>query len=159
MGNISENKLNVVIAAADITIINNSISAIATKIPAGSLTPEQRASFLGMDVDNKIFVEDCINQIGISGAGIIPAFILPANLQNDLTGFEQMDVIEAALANLQQKVSDVKRIYADEAMTAANAVYKMFEMAAIAGVPNAQRAYEILKARYASQGPVKKDNP
>jgi hypothetical protein len=149
MSNITENRLNMTILAADITIINGAIATIAGKLPAGSLNEDQRKDMLSMDVDNKVFAEDCMNEIGISGTGIIPPFITPVNIQNDLTLFEQLDVIEAALLNLLQKVSDLKRITADEAMTLANAIYKMYEMANLAGVSGAKQAYDKLKARYA----------
>lgn len=152
MSNITENRLNTTILPADISIINNSIAAIAAKLPAGSLTPEQRITLLSMDVENKVFVEDCINEIGISGNGIIPPFITAANIQNDVTLFEQLDIIDAGLQNLVQKVSDLKRIAADEAMTASNAIYKVYEMANEAGIAGAKQGYDKLKARYARQG-------
>ncbi len=151
MGNMTENRLNTTIIAADMTIINSSIAAIAAKLPTGSLDENQRDTMLGMDVENKVFAEDAMNEIGISGTGIIPPFINATFMQNDLTLFEQLDVIEAALLNLLQKVSDLKRITADEAMTAANAIYKIYEMANLAGIPGAKQGYEKLKARYARQ--------
>ncbi len=85
MSNLTENKLNTVIVAADLTIINTSIATITSKLPAGSLTDEQRLSLKSIDVANKVFVEDVITEIGVSGAGIIPAFINPTFIQNDLT--------------------------------------------------------------------------
>jgi hypothetical protein len=160
MSNITENRLNATILPADITIINTSITAIAAKLPAGSLTPEQRKSLLSLDVENKVFVEDCINEMAISGTGIVPPFISAANIQNDLSLFEQLDIVEANLENLLQKVSDLKRIAADEAMSASNTVYKAYEMANEAGIANAKQGYDKLKARYARQGqnpPI--DNP
>jgi hypothetical protein len=157
MGNISENKINNVIAPADITLIKTSIDAIAAKIPVATLTPEQRSSLLSMDVENKVFVEDCINEIAISGTGIIPAFISGTAIQNDLNLFEQLDVVEAQLENLLQKIKDAKRLAADEAMTVANAIYKTYEMGAMAGVAGAQQAFDKLKARYAKQNTSKPD--
>jgi hypothetical protein len=151
MSNISENKINTVIVAADMTIIKTSIDTVATKVPITTLTPDQRSTLLSMDVDNKVFAEDCITEIAISGTGIIPAFISGAAIQNDITLFEQCDVVEAQLENVIQKVRDVKRLAADEAMTVANAIYKIYEMAALAGVHGAQQAYDKLKARYAKQ--------
>jgi hypothetical protein len=151
MSNISENKINTVIAPADITIIKTNIDAIATKVPTTTLTPEQRSKLLSMDVDNKVFVEDCINEIAISGTGIIPAFISATSIQNDLNLFEQLDVVEAQLLNVLQKVNDAKRLASDEAMTVANAIYKIYEMGAMAGVAGAQQAYDKLKVRYTKQ--------
>ena len=42
MSNLTENRLNVTLAAADITAINTAIAAITAKLPAGSLDEEQR---------------------------------------------------------------------------------------------------------------------
>jgi hypothetical protein len=151
MSNVTENKINTTILAADMTAIKVAIDTVAAKIPAGTLTPDQRSTFLSMDVDNKVFVEDCINEVAISGTGIIPAFINSVSLQNDLTLFEQMDIVEANLNNLLQKVKDVKRICADEAMSSSNAIYKIYEMAAVGGVNGAQQAYDKLKVRYDRQ--------
>jgi hypothetical protein len=151
MGNISENKLNTTISAADLTIINTSITTIASKLPAGTLTDEQRANLKAINVDNKIFVEDVINQIGLNGAGILPAFINQAFIQNDYTLYEQLDVIDSALSNLSRRVSDLKRICGDESYTGSLAVYRIFDGANAAGVPNAKEAYEKLKVRFDAQ--------
>jgi hypothetical protein len=151
MGNISENKLNTIIAAADLTLINTSIAAIASKLPTGTLTDEQRSNLKAINVDNKVFVEDVINQIGVNGAGILPAFINQSFIQNDLTLFEQLDVVDAALMSLSRRVSDLKRICGDESYTGALAVYRIFDAANTAGVPNAKEAYEKLKVRFDAQ--------
>ncbi len=152
MGNITENKLNAVIVAADITAINTSINTIATKLPVGSLTDEQRTALKSIDIGNKIFVEDALIELVASGAGIVPAFINQAFIQNDLTLFEQLDAIEASVLNIQQRITDLKRISGDEAYTAALAVYRIFDGANVAGVPNAKQAYERLKVRFDAQG-------
>ena len=78
--------------------------------------------------------------------------IRAVNLQNDITLFEQMDNVEAQLLNAVQAVSDAKRIAAHEAMTAANAIYKMYEMANFAGIANAKQGYDKLKERFKNNG-------
>lgn len=152
MSNLTENKLNTVIVAADLTIINTSIATITTKLPAGSLTDEQRLSLKSIDVANKVFVEDVITEIGVSGAGIIPAFINPVFIQNDLTLFNQLDAVEASLLNLLQKISDLKRISGDEAYSMSLSAYKIFDAANQAGIPGAKQAYDKLKVRFDAQG-------
>ncbi|MES2545288.1 MAG: hypothetical protein V4548_10410 [Bacteroidota bacterium] len=152
MGNITENKLNAIILAADITAINTTITTIASKLPVGSLTDEQRTALKSIDVSNKIFVEDVLIELTASGTGIIPTFINQAFIQNDLSLYEQLDTIEASLLNVQQRITDLKRISGDEAYTAALAVYRIFDGANQAGVPNAKQAYERLKARFDAQG-------
>ena len=47
MSNITENRLNTVLAAADIAAINTAITAITTKLPAGSLDDDQRHVQIG----------------------------------------------------------------------------------------------------------------
>ena len=153
MGNITENKINVTLTAVQMTTIATAVNSIAAIIPEATLTEEQRQTKLSMDVDNKILVEDTITEVGISGAGIIPPFILIGSVKNDLDVFEQLDVIDAMVDNLSQKIKDAKRTAADEAMTAANAIYKLYEMAALVGIPGAQQGYDKLKARYKKQGP------
>jgi hypothetical protein len=151
MGNITENRLNAVIAAADLTTINTSIATISSKLPTASLTEDQRELLKAIDADNKIFVEDVLIEMGISGSGILPAFINQTFISNDLSLFEQLDTLEAAVANLARKIADLKRIAGDEAYTAALAVYKIYDGANRAGVPGAKQAYDKLKVRFNSQ--------
>jgi len=152
MSNLTENKLNTVMAAADITAINTSIAAIASKLPAGSLTDDQRSSLKAIDVANKAFVEDVITEINVSGAGIIPAFINPTFIQTDLTLFTQLDGVEASLLSLLQKISDLKRISGDESYSMALSAYKIFDAANQSGISGAKQAYDKLKVRFDAQG-------
>jgi len=153
MGNITENKLNTVISAADLTSINTSISGIKTKIPGGgSLTDEQRGSMKSIDVENKVFVEDVITETNLNGAGIIPSYVVVNNVVTDITFFEQLDTIESDLSTVLQRISDLKRIAGDEAYTAALVIYKLFESANNAGINTAKQSYEKLKLRFENQG-------
>lgn len=152
MGNITENRLNSIISAADLTSITTSIGSIDTKIPKGSLTDDQRGSLKAIDVDNKIFVEDVVTEMTVNGAGIIPPYVVTANIQTDITLFDQLDTIESALNMLKQRVSDLKRICGDEAYTGALVGYKLFESASNAGMNVAKQSYEKLKERFNNQG-------
>jgi len=152
MGNITENRLNATIVAADITAINTSIATISSKLPVKTLDEEQRSSFKAIDVNNKVFVEDVISELAVSGAGIVPAFINPTFIQNDLSLFQQIDVIEAALSNLLQKTADLKRIAGHEAYATALTVYKIYDAANQAGIDGAKQGYDKLKTRFEAQG-------
>ena len=151
MSNLTENKLNTIIDVADLATIATSITTITSKLPAGSLTEEQREALKSIDVNNKVFVEDVIIELGISATGIIPVFITPAYIQTDLTLFEQLDGIEANLENLLQKIADLKRIAGDEAYSMALASYKIYDSANQGGIPGAKQAYDKLKVRFDSQ--------
>ncbi len=158
MSNLTENKLNLTLSAADITAINTSVAAITAKLPAGSLDEEQRKSYMAIDVANKVFSEDVVTEMNISGTGILPPFLNATFIQNDLTLFEQLDGVEANLQNLLQKIADLKRIAGHEAYGMATAVYKIYTAANFAGIPGAKQAYDKLKARYDAQGRPKDTN-
>lgn len=152
MSNLTQNRLNTTLTPAAVTAINASITAIGTQLPAGSLTDEERTSFRAIDVNNKIFVEDTITEMGISGAGIIPPFLNSTIIQTDLTLFGQLDSIESNLTNLLRRVSDLKRICGSEGYDNGLAVYRIYEAAAMAGIPGAKESYEKLKQRFDGQG-------
>jgi len=152
MSNLTENKLNVVLTAADVTAINTNVNTINAKLPIGSLNEDQRANYKAIDVGNKVFSEDVVTELAISGAGIMPAFINGAFIQTDLSFFEQMDALEANLMNTVQRVRDLKRIAGHEAYSMSLAVYKIYECANAAGIPGAKQAYDKLKARFDAQG-------
>jgi hypothetical protein len=151
MSNLTQNRLNSILVAADITAINTSITTITSKLPTASLTDDQRSRLNAIDVDNKAFVEDAINEINSNGAGIIPPFIDPVLIQNDLTLFSQLDAIESNVENLLQKISDLKRIAGDEAYGMSLAAYRIFDAANTSGIPGAKQAYDKLKLRFDSQ--------
>ena len=160
MANLTQNRLNVTLTPATVTAITTAIAGVAAQLPAGSLTDEERGSFRAIDVNNKIFVEDVITEMGISGAGIIPPFLSAAIIQADLTLFEQVDVIESGIINLLRRLSDLKRISGSEGYDNGLAVYKIYEAAAMAGIPGAKESYEKLKQRFEGQGGKAKDtNP
>lgn len=162
MSNISENRINVVIAPADITIINTSLAAVLSKIPANaSLTDEQRASYNAIDVVNKVFAEDCLTEAQLNGTGIVSAYINLTNLQNDLTVFDQLDAIESVVNNISKRIADAKRIAGHEAFGQANVLYDDFKDAHENGIANATTSYEKLKVRYDAQGTKggRKSNP
>jgi hypothetical protein len=152
MSNFSENRINVVIAPADITSINTSITAILSKIPENTtLTETQRDSYNAIDVDNKVFSEDVLTEARLTGAGILTPYINLDFLENDLNIYTQLGAIESGLTNLLQRVKDAKRIAGHEAYGMANGAYGNYRDAANAGVANAKSAYDKLKVRYESQ--------
>jgi hypothetical protein len=153
MSNLSENRINVILPAADITAINTSIATILSKVPANTtLTDEQRLGYNAIDVANKVFAEDCLAEAQANGTGIIPGFINLTNLQNDLTVFEQLDQVASALTNALQRVEDARRIAGHEAYGQASPIYNAFKSAHENGIPNATASYNHLKTRFEAQG-------
>ena len=153
MSNLSENRINVVLLAADVTAINTAVSTILSKVPANTtLTDEQRVSYNAINVANKVFADDCLAEAQANGTGILPAFVNLTNLQNDLSVFEQLDQIESMLNNTLQRVADAKRIAGHEAYGQANVVYSAFKTANESGIENAKSSFDKLKARFEAQG-------
>jgi hypothetical protein len=153
MANLSENRINVVIAPADVTTITSSISTILGILPANTtLTEDQRGNYNSIDVSNKVFAEDVLTEARITGTGILTPYINLDFLQNDLTIFNQLNAVESGLANLLQRVKDAKRIAGHEAYGMANKAYGDYQNANDAGIPNAKSAYDRLKVRYEAQG-------
>jgi hypothetical protein len=152
MGNLTENRINAILTDANISEIKHNVEGILAQLPDGSLTDDERSSFKSIDVNNKIFVEDTLNEIGISGAGIIPAFLNPEYIKNDFTLFEQLDAVESSITNVLRRVSDLKRIAGSEAYDYSLTVYRIYESANLAGIPGAKESYEKLKARFDAQG-------
>ena len=153
MSNLTENRLNVVLTAADVTAINTSIATILSKVPANTtLTDEQRLSYNAINVANKVFSDDCLVEAQANGAGILPGYINLANLQNDLTVFNQLDTISSALTNVLQRIEDAKRIAGHEAYVQSTNIYTNFKQAHENGVANATTAFNKLKVRFDAQG-------
>jgi hypothetical protein len=154
MSNLSENRINVVLSAADVTAMTNSIQTFLSKIPSNtSLDDAQRKRYNAINVANKVFAEDVLTEALLTGAGILPPFIDLTALQNDLTIFNQLDAQESALRNALQGILDAKRIAGHEAYNQANAIYGNYKNAAESGIANAKSSYDKLKVRYEAQGP------
>lgn len=153
MANLTENRVNTVISAADLATIMAAILSVESKMPIKGLTDEEREALTGIDVENKIFVEDVINEMSSNAhTGIFPAFININAMKTDLSLFEQMDSIISALENATQKARDIRNLAGSEAFAVANVVYGIYETAARVGIPGAKQSYMKLKERYNKSG-------
>lgn len=156
MSNITANRINMVMADADLATMNTSLTTYLSKLPPNSaLSAEERLQYNAIDVSNKVFCEDVLNQAKKSGQGILPPFLSTDALEKDLKLFAQLDEQEIALQNLLKRVQDAKRIAGHEAYSVATGMYQSFKQASDSGVPNAAAAYEQLKVRFQTQNPVK----
>lgn len=153
MANITLNRLSTTISPADDTALGAAGGQIESIINTYclSLDDDERKSLFSLDVENKVFVEECLNEAKNHG-GPLPAYVQVAEMDKDLTLFNQLDGIEANLNHVAQKVSDTKRLAGHEAYALALMIYKLYEAAALAGVPDAKASFDRLKARFAAQG-------
>lgn len=148
--NIMINQLNLVYTPADMTLMTTNVNTNISKIPPdATLTEEERAqSAYDINVVNKIFSEDALNEALSNGATILPQWIDVTNMQTDFTFFEQSDQLISLHLNAVQRLSDAQRIAGRECYKQALKIYEAYKAAADAGVPGAQASYDKLKVRF-----------
>ncbi|MEI7487663.1 MAG: hypothetical protein WCJ72_09685 [Chryseobacterium sp.] len=156
MANSTENRIDTVIADANIVAIKAAFISIDTALDGStaSLTEPERTSLFSLDVANKEFATDCLAQGTLLMAKLPPALQTIVSLvQTDLTLNAQTEQIEnTQLAPLALKLSDTRRLSGHEAYVGALAIYKMIEAMAGMGIEGFQAAYDVLKPRFAGQG-------
>jgi hypothetical protein len=149
MSNLNPNRLNLTYPVADMTLMKSNANATIAKIPAGAtLTEEERASGGDINVDNKIFVDDTLNELKSNGAAIMPAWFNIPNLANDVTFFDQSEELISLHQNIILRLKDAQRIAGREALVNARKAYEQYKSAADAGVAGAQASYDKLKVRF-----------
>lgn len=160
MSNLNPNRLNLTYLPADITLIKSNANATIAKIPAGAtLTDEERVSGGDINVDNKIFVDDTLNELKSNGAAIMPAWFSIPNLTNDVAFFDQSEELITLYQNIILRLKDAQRIAGREALVNARKAYEQYKSAADAGVPGAQTSYDNLKVRFEKSGATTQPNP
>ena len=150
-----QNRINTVLTPGEMQSIKDCINTLIKLLPDGgslTLTGDEKGQLAALDVDNKIFVEDVINECTNNGAGIIPALISPQLIESDLRLFEQMDQLHSMLMKAIECVENLRRVAASEAYALSNVIYKIFAVAAGSGIANANSSYEKLRARYKDNG-------
>ena len=149
MSNLNPNRLNLTYLAADMTLMKANANATIAKIPAGAtLTEEERASGGDINVDNKIFVDDTLNELKSNGAAIMPAWFSIPNLANDVAFFDQCEELISLYQNIILRLKDAQRIAGREALISARKAYEQYKSAADGGVAGAQSSYDKLKVRF-----------
>jgi hypothetical protein len=152
MSNITINRINVVMTAAQITKVKNAILDIKTNMPfLIGLNVDERIQLPKISVVNKAFTEDAINAV-TNNAEILPSYLSPVSMQNDLTLFNQCDEIASLLRQVLERVDDTQMLAGSEAYVAALTAYKLFGAAADAGLAGSDAIYDQLKVRFAGQG-------
>lgn len=148
MSNLTNNRIDTVMTAAQITDVKNAITAINTAIGFSvSLTPEERASLPKISVVNKSFTEDAINAIA-NNASLFPAYLDVKLMQNDLKLYQQLDELATMLRQTLERIEDTRILAGSEAYVAALAVYKLVGAASSAGVEGTDTIYEQLRERF-----------
>jgi hypothetical protein len=162
MSNLNVNRLNLTYSATDMTLMKANATATLAKIPAGAtLTEEERTSGGDINVDNKIFVDDTLNELKSNGAAIMPAWFSIPNLANDVTFFDQSEELISLYQNIVLRLKDAQRIAGREANANSRKAYEQYKSAAEGGIAGAQSSYDNLKVRFekSAGAPVKQIEP
>lgn len=160
MANITTNLIDTNISVADRTTIQTSVSTILTTLNpyVRNLTDEERDRLLSLDVNNKVFVEEAIDEITNNGS-ILPTAISLGQLENDLELFNQLDSLESILQNMLDRVRDTKRLAGHEAYAMALTAYTIYKALANSGVEQAHTSAERLGQRFSGNGGTAQPTP
>jgi len=156
MANPNENRINTVIAPADVTTIDTGFTGINTALDATAqtLTEDERNSLFSVAEENEVFADDALQQ----GQLLMPNLpnvvqTIVSNLKIDTDLHVQLEkIMNTQVLPLLLRVKDTKRLVSHERYVQALAIYGIIEAGAKIGLPGYQAAYDILKVRFASQG-------
>lgn len=156
MANLQNNRFSATFTQRETEQLVASRMAYSNNLTAKTvaLTPEERDSYNGIEVDNYVFVKDTLYCNDAEGVAMMPpayAAMAP-ELVLDNTVFDQFDAEELALKDMLQRVQDSKRLVAHEAYSAATMYYKLYKQMAEDGVPGAAARYELLRKRFKDNG-------
>lgn len=153
MANITINRINTTINAADEGILQASTGQTNTVLNnyTESLSPDEREELFGLDVENRVFAQEALEEATTNG-GILPGYIAVPELDNDLRLYNQLESIETVIENQLQRIKDTKRLAGHEAYAMALTIYKLYESAHLAGISGATASYTRLKQRFLQQG-------
>jgi glycerol-3-phosphate cytidylyltransferase-like family protein len=130
----------------------DALNTVEANLPPIVITDEERSSFNAISVDNKIFVDEVINELQNNPNLNLDGFFNPAFIVNDRDLFEQAETIESRMENVLNLVRDIKRMVGHESYGSGTGTYGMIAVMARNGMLGAQESYERLKARFAGQG-------
>lgn len=159
MSNITNNRINTTLSAAQITGIKSAIQNIYTNMPfLLGLTVEERIALPKINVANKAFAEDAIYAIS-NNAEMLPSYLDVEAIKTDLQLFTQLDELAGLVRQLLEKIEDTQILAGSEAYVSALTGYKLFAAAASAGIPGSDAIYDGLKARFTIASTPKPETP
>src|SRR4051812_3674879 len=126
MSNLTNNRLNVAMTAAQIAAVKGAFATINTNMPfLIGLMVEERITLPKIDVSNKSFTEDAINA-AVNNSAMLPPYINVGNMQSDLQLYNQIEELRGIAAQTLEKLEDTQMLAGSESYVNALAVYKMF---------------------------------
>lgn len=159
--NENNNRVQRCISAAEFTTITglmNELERLLLPYTVG-LTPEERMSLPKINVDNRMFIQDCINEMKLPASnGFLPAYFKPIDIEADLTMFDQCENLATRLTSLAGKVDNTRLLSGSEAFTSMLTFKRLADAAEAAGVPGADQTARKLRERFQGQGVSGKSN-
>ncbi|AWI25892.1 hypothetical protein [Flavobacterium pallidum] len=148
MANLTNNRINTTMTAAQVTAVKNALATIQTNMPfLVGLTMDERASIPKIDVSNKTFTEDAINA-AVNNSAMLPGYLNVTSMQSDLALFNQIDELTGLLRQMLEKMEDTQMLAGSESYIGALTAYKLFTTTAEAGIAGADAIVEQLRQRF-----------
>lgn len=155
--NENNNRVQRAISAAEfatITDLLTNLEKLLLPYTVG-LTPEERKLLPKINVDNRMFIQDCINEMKLpSSANIMPPYFKVLDVEVDLAMFDQCEILASRLTALAGKVDNTRILAGSEAFTSGLTFKKLADTAENAGVPGADQTARKLRERFKGQGPT-----
>ena len=152
MSNSQRNLINEVLSEEAMTTIMEAITAVSRSLPPIVITDEERSSYNAISIDNKIFVDEVINELRINPDLNLGAYMDPQIIENDRDLFEQVETIESRMENVLNLVRDIKRMVGHESYGTSIEIYGMLGVMKKSGRLGAKQSYDRLKVRFEGQG-------
>jgi hypothetical protein len=151
MSNIQNNRLNLTLTPVQQTDAQQHFADLRALFPFFiGLTSSEKKSMNGINVSNKQWVEDCINEME-QDPSLLPGFITPLQVKTDLQLFEDLEVVKVEAMDFYDRVSYTQFLAGAEAYSVCLIYYRILEAAAKAGMPGADERYNRLKERFMQQ--------
>ena len=152
MANITNNRISAVLEPDNLKKVLLLLQDAANIMPfLIGINSEERMRLPKIDGSNRLFVQDAIKVLK-QNASLMPTFVNIEELEKDFILYEQLDTILSAINQLQEKLRDTQILAGSEAYSSALVAYRMFQMAADAGLAGMDSIVDELKQRFAGQG-------
>lgn len=156
MANISLNRIDVEFDPVDKAKIEAAYDVINDVLDkyAKALTDTERKELSSIDVDNKVFCDDTLDQSSLVKADLNPeGQSMVTRLDKDLNFWDVVNKLyEGRHRQIGQRLEDTRRLVAHESFAGANGLYAIIETFAKMGIEGFQSPYDILKERYQKNG-------
>lgn len=152
MSNSQRNLINEVLAPETMTQLLEDINRMESNLPVIVITDDERSGYNAISVDNKIFVDEVIDEIESNPNLNLNEFFETRAIRSDRDVFQQMETLESRLEGVLNRVRDIKRMAGHESYGSATGIYGMLGVLVRNGYKGVQQSYDRLKVRFEGQG-------